>query len=103
MAEEIEVLRAFRDGYLLTNPLGQALVELYYKTSPPVAQFITDHPGLKPVVRAGLTPAVLMTAVVINTTAQEKMAIVISFVLVSALLAIWAARRRGRGPHYTCG
>jgi internalin A len=101
MAEEIQVLREFRDEYLLTNPLGQALVNLYYRVSPPIAEFITEHPSLKPVVRAGLLPAVAMSAIAINTTPAEKAAIAGLLVLVSVALAVWATKRRGRGPEYT--
>jgi len=98
MAEEIQILREFRDEYLLTNPLGQALVDVYYRVSPPIAEFITEHPSLKPIVRAGLLPAVAMSAVAINTTPVEKTAIVGLLVLVSVALAVWAMKRRGRGP-----
>jgi hypothetical protein len=66
MAEEIQILREFRDEYMLTNPLGQALVDTYYRVSPPIAEFITEHPGLKPIVRAGLLPAVVISAAIVN-------------------------------------
>jgi hypothetical protein len=101
MAEEIQILREFRDEYLLTNPAGQALVGLYYNVSPPMAEFITEHPSLKPIVRAGLLPAVAISTVVVNTTPSEKMTILGLLVLVSVALAVWAKRRRGRGPEYT--
>ncbi len=101
MAEQIQILREFRDGYLLTNPLGQAFVDFYYRTSPPMAEFITEHPTLKPVVRAGLMPAVAMSAMVVNTTPVEKTAILGLLVLVSVAVAIWATRRRGGDPQYT--
>ena len=101
MAEEIEILREFKDEYLLTSPVGQALVSLYYRVSPPIAEFITEHPGLKPIVRVGLLPAVAMSAVAVNTTPAEKKVIIGLLVLVSVALAIWATRRRGRGPQYT--
>jgi hypothetical protein len=67
-AKEIQILREFRDEYLLTNPLGEALVEFYYTVSPPMAEFITEHPSLKPIVRAGLMPAVAITSIVVNTS-----------------------------------
>ncbi len=67
MAEEIEILREFRDEYLLTSPVEQALVGLYYKVSPPIAEFITEHPSLKPVVKAGMLPAVAISTIVVNT------------------------------------
>jgi hypothetical protein len=101
MAEEIQILREFRDEYLLTSPLGQALVDIYYRVSPPVAEFITEHPSLKPVVRTGLLPAVAMSAVAVNTTPVEKMVMVGLLVLVSVAVAVWVTRRRGRGPEYT--
>lgn len=96
MAEEIDVLRDFRDQYLLTNPMGEASVELYYITSPPIADFITDHPALKPVVRAGLKPVVVMTSVAVNTTLAQKVAILSSVVLFVTLLVIWLRRRTSR-------
>jgi hypothetical protein len=101
MAEEIEILREFRDEYLLTNPLGQAFVDFYYRTSPPIAEFITEHTILKPIVRTVLVPAVVMSTVAVNTTMAEKVAIVGLLVLVSVAVAIWVTRRRGRGCEYT--
>jgi hypothetical protein len=98
MAEEVQILRDFRDECLLTNPLGQALVSLYYRVSPPIAEFITEHPGLKPIVRAGLLPAVAMSIIAVNTTLAEKVAIMGFLVLVSVAVAAWATRRRGKGP-----
>jgi len=101
MAEEIQILREFRDEYLLTNPVGQSLVGLYYRVSPPMAEFITKHPSLKPIVRVGLLPAVAMSAVAVNTTPAEKAAIVGLLVLVSVAVTACVTRRRGRGPEYT--
>jgi alpha-tubulin suppressor-like RCC1 family protein len=101
MAAEIEILREFRDEYLLTNPLGQALVGLYYRVSPPMAEFIIEHPSLKPIVRAGLVPAVVMSTIAVNTTPAEKAAILGLLVLVSVALTVWATRRRGRDPERT--
>ena len=100
MAEEIQILREFRDEYLLTNPVGKALVGFYYKASPPIALFITEHPATKPVVRTGLLPAVAMSAIAVNTTPTEKAAIAGLLVLVSVAVAVRATRRRGRGPEY---
>jgi parallel beta-helix repeat protein len=101
MAEEVQILREFRDEYLLTNLLGQAFVDFYYKVSPPIAEFITDHPSLKPIVRAGLVPVVAMSTVAVNTTPAEKATIAGLLVLISVALAVWAMRRRGRGLEYS--
>jgi hypothetical protein len=101
MAEEIQILREFRDEYLLTNPVGRAMVSLYYRVSPPIAEFITEHPSLKPIVRAGLLPAVVMSTIAVNTTSAEKAAIIGLLALLSVALVVWSTRRRGRGPQHT--
>ncbi|MCX6010295.1 MAG: hypothetical protein NTW48_09785, partial [Chloroflexi bacterium] len=100
MAKEIQILREFRDEYLLTNPLGRAFVDFYYNVSPPIAEFITEHPSLKPIVRAGLVPAVAMSTIAVDTSPVEKIAIVGLLVLVSVAVAIWTKKRRGRGLKY---
>jgi hypothetical protein len=100
MAEEIQILREFRDEYLLTNPVGRAMVSFYYRVSPPIAEFITEHPSLKPIVRAGLLPAVVMSTMAVNTTSAEKTAIVGLLALLSVALVVWSTRRRGRGPQH---
>jgi outer membrane protein assembly factor BamB len=100
MAEEIEILREFREEYLLANPVGQAFVALYYEVSPPMAEFINEHPGLKLVVRAGLLPAVAVSAVAVNTSQAEKMAVAGFLALASVAVTIWLIRRRGRSREY---
>jgi uncharacterized repeat protein (TIGR02543 family) len=57
-AEQIDVLRDFRDAVLLPNSLGAGLVSLYYRTSPPIAEFISRHDFLRTAVRVGLSPIV---------------------------------------------
>ena len=56
LAEEIDVLRQFRDEYLLTNPAGELLVSLYYTSSPPLANLISKQEGLRAVIRMALEP-----------------------------------------------
>ena len=101
MAKELGILRQFRDEHLLTNPVGKTLVDIYYRVSPPIAGFITEHPGLKAIVRIGLAPAVAMSTVAVNTGPAEKAVIVGLLALISVAVAIWVMRRRGSGPEYT--
>jgi len=54
----VAVLRAFRDTYLLTNRAGRSFVGFYYQYSPPLANLIARHPGLRTVTRWALTPVV---------------------------------------------
>lgn len=97
MAEEIQILGEFRDRYLLTNPVGQALVDFYYSVSPPIAEFIAERPHLKPLVRVGLAPVIAMSTLAVNTTPAEQGTIAGLVVLISGALAVWATRRRERG------
>ena len=52
--EDIDVLRDFRDEYLMTNQLGRVFTDIYYSTSPPIADLIRDNDGLRTIVRKGL-------------------------------------------------
>ena len=52
--EDIDVLRDFRDEYLMTNQIGRAFTDIYYTTSPPIADVIRDNEGLRTIVRKGL-------------------------------------------------
>ena len=54
----VEALRGFRDEYLLTNAAGRNFVEWYYDNSPAVAEYVSQHDGLRLVVRLLLTPVV---------------------------------------------
>jgi hypothetical protein len=52
--EDLDVLRDFRDVYLMTNQIGRAFTDIYYSTSPPIADVIRDNEGLRTIVRKGL-------------------------------------------------
>jgi len=54
----VQALREFRDRYLMGNPLGRALVEGYYRWSPPLADAIRRSPLLRRLTVAILTPLV---------------------------------------------
>jgi hypothetical protein len=52
--EDINVLRDFRDKYMMPNPAGRAFVKIYYSTSPPLADAIRANEALMALVREGL-------------------------------------------------
>jgi len=58
MAQEVAVLRVFRDRYLQTNRPGRAFVRGYYRLSPPLAHFIARHPALRAGTRFALFPLI---------------------------------------------
>jgi len=55
---KLHILRAFRDRYLLTNPLGRSFVRAYYAHGPAWADFLNRHVWLKRWVRILLLPLV---------------------------------------------
>jgi len=57
-ASDIQPLREFRDRVLLSNPAGTALVRVYYRYSPAIADVIASRPAARTAVRAALAPAV---------------------------------------------
>lgn len=57
-AGEVQALRRFRDRALMPSAPGRALVSTYYAVSPPLADAIRDHDGLRALTRALLAPVV---------------------------------------------
>ena len=58
-AQEINILREFRDKILLQNSLGAQFVSFYYKNSPPIAGFIAQHNVLRVIVREGFVDPIV--------------------------------------------
>jgi len=48
---DLDTFRNFRDQKLLTNPVGQGLVSLYYKIGPSIAKYLKKQPAIKSFVR----------------------------------------------------
>lgn len=87
----VKLLRGFRDNFLLTNPIGSAFVKLYYKTSPPIANFIAKHDALRLVVRILLIPFIAVANVLMNPTSISSIATIL---LVIGLLILSLRRRK---------
>ena len=94
MIDQIQVLRDFRDGYLMKNPAGRWFVSTYYRCSPPLARFIAHHDSLRALVRAGLMPVIWLTTLFMETTLPQRIAILISMLAALSAAVIWFRRRR---------
>jgi len=62
----VDILRDFRDKYLLPNKFGRKLVNLYYKYSPFVAHLISEHKPLKVAAQINLMPLVIFSYLTIH-------------------------------------
>jgi hypothetical protein len=58
MANDVELLRHFRDASLRTNALGELAVEAYYTFGPTVAGVVGESEALRGIARAVLQPLV---------------------------------------------
>jgi hypothetical protein len=97
-APQVQALREFRDRYLTTNAPGRAFVKWYYQHGPVGAQFINDHPWLKPFVRTALMPAVGGAMFMTRTSMITKTLTLFMFVLFVTYLI-----RRTRRSAEICG
>jgi hypothetical protein len=79
----VNILRAFRDQYLLTNRLGTKLVSLYSTYSPPIAEYIREHPLARQGVRIAFIPLIGLAALLLKTTGVEQAAIAVLIVFLS--------------------
>jgi hypothetical protein len=62
-APELNVLRQFRDEFLLCSAIGQKCVHLYYRFSPSIANWIRVSYIRRKIIRAMLKPIVLISSV----------------------------------------
>jgi hypothetical protein len=97
MESHVKVLRDFRDRFLLTNPVGQAFVDLYYTYSPPVADFIANNDTVRLMVRWSLLPMVGMSWMTLQLGMWITLALIgflICFMGAGATIALRRTRLR---------
>ena len=59
--KHVQLLRRFRDLYLMPSIIGRAFVKAYYRYSPPMADFIAKHNILRTIARWGLVPLIAVS------------------------------------------
>ena len=99
MEPHVQILRDFRDAYLITNEWGRSFVNMYYRYSPPIADIIAKSELLKLAVRIALAPVVAASYLMLHTTVAGKLIILLALigVLVSGA---WLLVRRTRRVVY---
>jgi hypothetical protein len=91
MAPEVQAFQAFRDRYLLAVPGGDAAVSLYYRFSPPLAEWIAERPERRFLARCVLVPPSMAANWAVGTTPGEKAATILVVLLVFlGFLRRWA-------------
>ncbi|HXZ35753.1 MAG TPA: CFI-box-CTERM domain-containing protein [Thermodesulfobacteriota bacterium] len=95
LAEEILTLQEFRDRFLLTHLPGRVLVKVYYRLSPPLADFISEHEGLKFMTRVALYPFVGLSRSILQTPKEVGFCGIGLFLLVGLILIGGRNTQRG--------
>jgi len=54
MHEDINILRRYRDDVLLKRKITKPLVNIYYKTSPPIAKVVANNKHIRSITRKGI-------------------------------------------------
>lgn len=94
LAPAVQVLREFRDRFLVTNAPGRAFVGWYYANAPVAARYLNEHPSLKPLAQTALAPAFAAALFFTRTDPVFQTAVLVALILLAAVLH----RRRTRIP-----
>jgi hypothetical protein len=93
---ELQVLRSFRDRFLLTHAPGRGFVAWYYRVGPQAAAYLNKHARFKPLVRASLWPLIMVAAFMLGTNLLTQL------LTVSLSVALVVAVRRLRHANSNC-
>jgi len=91
----VNILRLFRDKYLMTSRVGRALVDIYYKYSPFMASIIAKHRTLKIAVRISLLPFLAFSYSMVHFGPIAS-AVILALILVLPVFFIWFHPRKLR-------
>ena len=91
----LNILRDFRDKYLMPSRVGRALVDLYYRYSLYVAGFIAKNKVLKVIAQVNLLPFVVFSYSMLHF-GPTITAFMLAFVFALPIFFIWFYRRRLR-------
>lgn len=87
---EVAALRDFRERFLLTNDAGRAFTAWYYRHGPRLAATLRRHEHWKPLVRAGLSPLVVLALFMLGSSQAVK---AVALGLVGLLITCVTQRR----------
>jgi hypothetical protein len=91
--KHVEILRQFRDVYLMPHRIGQAFVKAYYIYSPQVIGFIADHDTVRTMVNWSLLPLIGLSWMAINMGALPTVLFLVAG-LIMVFAFIFAVKRK---------
>jgi hypothetical protein len=90
--KHVQLLRRFRDLYLMPHSIGRVFVRVYYRYSPPIADFIAKYDSMRAVVRVSLLPVVGISWVALKVGPLSTVALML--ILISCFVGLVYFRRR---------
>lgn len=81
MERHVQILRDFRDRYLLNFSTGKAFVKFYYAVSPPIAELIARNNGLRLLTRWMLMPVIGVAYLIVNWGVAATILLMLSLLL----------------------
>ena len=85
-APQVQLLRDFRDRFLMTNAPGRVFVAWYYRYGPYGAAFIIAHPWCKPMVRLLLLPLVGGAMFLLHTSVATKCVVMVGMLALGGVI-----------------
>lgn len=82
---QVQLLRDFRDRFLLTNSPGRAFTDWYYRHSPAAAAFIAERETLRMLTRWALLPLIGLAWLMLHAFAPALAALTLCAVLAAVL------------------
>ncbi len=92
-APQVQLLRDFRDRYLLSHSPGRWFVKQYYTYGPEAARYIERHPEWKSSVRVALLPLIAMTWVLFKAAWFIQAVIAMSGLAMIGGLYLWRKKQ----------
>jgi len=92
----VQILREFRDHFLLTNSFGRMFVDMYYRYSPSLSKFVANRSSMKTLARFTLMPIVGFSSLVIKMNVYGFL-IVLAFPIVMGFFLLMESGGWGGG------
>jgi fibronectin type 3 domain-containing protein len=86
LSSRVQLLREFRDRFLLSFDLGRWMVRLYERYSPPLARLIAQDEGLRFVVRTLLWSLIGLAWLFVQASIELKLGMLIGFGMVIGVI-----------------
>jgi hypothetical protein len=92
--DKLDIIRRFRDRFLVPYSMGRSLVRFYYSISPPMSRFVHSRKPVLVITRVALTPIVWACEIMVRL--PEQMLGFASLCVCSAVFTITILTKRKR-------